>query len=198
MAEFWLDTERLILRDWCRDDAAPFFRHTNTPAVMRYLGGVMDAAGEAAQIERIRACRAEHGHCFWIVERKTDEEHLAGEILGFCGLKRSNQQGAPIGEFEIGWRLREDAWGKGYAREAAEAAMAIGFERFGAPHLVALTVAGNAPSWGLMRRLGMTRRSDLDFDSDDFGTEEGPIIVYSITEAEWRSARAATAGSRNA
>ncbi|MBW8754677.1 MAG: GNAT family N-acetyltransferase [Sphingomonadales bacterium] len=193
MAEFRLETERLVLRDWREADAEPFFRHTNTPAVMRYLDGVMDEGRQAAQLERIRACRAEHGHCFWIVERKSDDRDLAGEILGFCGLKRANQEGAPIGDFEIGWRLREDAWGRGYAREAAAAVMTAGFQHFHAPHMIALTVEANAPSWGLMRRLGMVRRHDLDFASDVFGSGLGPIIIYSITEAQWRSARTANA-----
>ena len=189
MAEFRLETDRLVLRDWRDSDAEPFFHHTNTAAVMRYLGGVMDADRQTAQLGRIRSCRAEHGHCFWIVERKADGGHLAGKILGFCGLKRANQAGAPIGDFEIGWRLREDAWGAGYAREAAEASLETAFERFGARHVIALTVEANAPSWGLMRRLGMVRRPDLDFASDDFGAGLGPIIIHSITQAEWRSAR---------
>ena len=49
MAEFRHETERLVLRDWRGDDWAEFFRHTNTPAVMRWLGGELDAAGMAAQ-----------------------------------------------------------------------------------------------------------------------------------------------------
>ena len=89
------------------------------------------------------------------------------------------------GDFEIGWRFREDAWGRGYAREAAEASMTAGFEKFGAPHVIALTVEGNAASWGLMRRLGMRRRPELDFESTDFEPAGGTIIAYSITRDEW-------------
>ena len=62
-------------------------------------------------------------------------------MLGFCGLKRVNSDGAPNpGDFEVGWRLREDAWGQGYAKEAAIASLDLAFGRFGAPHVVALTV----------------------------------------------------------
>ena len=69
--------------------------------------------------------------------------------------------------------------------------MAAGFEHFGAPHIVALTVEGNAASWGLMRRLGMRRRPDLDFANPDFDPESGMIIVYAITREEWAMLRGA-------
>ena len=188
MAKFRLETERLILRDWRGEDWAPFFRHTNTPAVMRWLGGLIPEDKQQAMQDRLNDYHERYGHNFWIVERKADGGELAGEILGFCGLKRANQEGAPIGDFEIGWRLREDAWGHGYAKEAAQASLKAGFETFGAPHIIALTVPGNAASWGLMERLGMRRREDLDFESTDFDPEGGTMIVYAISRDEWAKA----------
>ena len=93
---------------------------------------------------------------------------------------------------EVGWRLREDAWGQGYAREAATAALDLAFDRFGAQEVIALTVAGNGASWGLMERLGMARREDLDFDNADFDPEDGRIIVYSIAKDVWQTGRIGT------
>ena len=126
-----------------------------------------DAARSGARaIDRVIGYQRDYGFTFWIVERKAD-----GELLGFCGLKRVNDAGARRcrANVEIGWRLREDAWGQGYAREAAIASLDLAFGRFGAPHVVAFTVAGNRASWGLMERLGMTRRADLDFVDPRFG-----------------------------
>jgi RimJ/RimL family protein N-acetyltransferase len=143
---------------------------------------VQDAAGRAAGEARIEAYRAEHGHTYWVVERKDD-----GALLGFCGLKRSNQAGGPIGMMEVGWRLREDAWGRGYAKEAATAALGLAFGRFAADEVIALTASGNAASWGLMIRLGMARREDLDFDSPDFDPENPRIIAYGITCDQWKN-----------
>jgi RimJ/RimL family protein N-acetyltransferase len=188
MPEFRLETDRLVLRDWRDDDWREFFRLTNSPAVMRWLGPVMDADKQAAQRARVEACAARHGHCFWLVERKADDGHLSGEVLGFCGLKRSDE-GSPVeGRFEIGWRLREDAWGRGYAKEAAQAALRAGFERFGADEIVALTVTQNEASWGLMQRLGMRRRQDLDFADDRYPPELRDTIVYSLARERWRGA----------
>lgn len=183
MADFRHETRRLILRDWREGDWAPFWKATNTPAVMRWLGGVCDEEKRAAARARLESYQADYGHTFWLVERQDDTQ-----ILGFCGLKRCNQTGGPIGMMEIGWRLREDAWGQGYAKEAATASLQIAFEDFQAEEVVALTVAANAPSWGLMIKLGMRRREDLDFANDDFDPATGTIIVYSIAKAEWRAA----------
>ena len=85
---------------------------------------------------------------------------------------------------EVGWRLREDAWGQGYAKEVALASLDLAFDRFGAEQVIALTVEPNAASWGLMKRLGMERREDLDIASSDFGADL--IIVYSIAREAWK------------
>jgi len=186
MTEFRVETARLVLRDW-RDEAdwEAFFRTTNTPAVMHWLGGVLSAEGVAAQRARVEACHARNGHCFWAVERKED-----GEVLGFCGLKRTDAPDSPsLGQVEIGWRLREDAWGQGYAKEAASASLDAGFGQFGAEEIIALTVAGNAASWGLMERLGMRRREDLDFVDGRIEAPFRDTIVYSIGAADWGAPR---------
>jgi RimJ/RimL family protein N-acetyltransferase len=183
MPEFRHDTERLTLRDWRAEDWPEFWAATNTPAVMRWLGGVQDAGQRAAGQARIESYRAEHGHTFWALERRED-----GALLGFCGLKRSNQAGGPQGMMEVGWRLREDAWGKGYAKEAAAAALDLAFSRFGAKEVIALTVDGNSASWGLMLRLGMERRADLDFTNADFDPGNPRIIAYAITREAWQRA----------
>lgn len=178
MADITIETDRLILRDWREADWQPFWEGTNTPVVMRWLGGVCDADKRAAARSRLESYRNEYGHTFWVIERKSDSQ-----ILGFCGLKRSNQAGGPIGMMEVGWRLREDAWGKGYALEAATASLDLAFDRFDAGEVIALTVMPNTASWGLMKRLGMRRREDLDFANSDFGDDT--IIVYSIDRAAW-------------
>lgn len=191
MAEFRHETRRLILRDWRGEDWAEFWRVTNTPAVMRWLGDELDEAGMQAAWERLQGYARDYGHTLWLLERKADGGHLSGEVLGFCGLKRSNVEGESVfGMVEIGWRLREDAWHRGYAKEAAVASLELGFRRFGADEIVALTVPGNLASWGLMERLGMVRRPDLDFDDPRVGPELNPHIVYSLTAPQWVAARA--------
>jgi RimJ/RimL family protein N-acetyltransferase len=176
-----IETDRLILRDWTEADITPFLRHTNTPAVMRWLGGVRSEADQRESIGRMMRWQEERGFTFWVVERRAD-----GELLGFCGLKLADTAGSPIeGMHEVGWRLREDAWGQGYAKEAAIAALDFAFDRLGAERVVAITFPPNEASWGLMERLGMTRRPELDYDDARFPALN-PTIVYDIRPGELR------------
>ena len=182
MARAVLETERLTLSEW--DDAAfaDFARLTNTPAVMRWLGPVMDEAGLVRMRTRLDGFAAQFGHTFWACRRRDDGGHLSGEVLGMVGLKRGDAEEAEVaGMLEIGWRLREDAWGHGYAGEAARACLAHGFASFEDDKIVALTVDQNVASWRLMERLGMIRRPEWDHHDPRYSDELNPTIVYAIS-----------------
>lgn len=164
MAEFRLETERLWLRAWRARDAEPFRQALDTHDVTRWLGGRQPLEHYAHLCAAMQQSQADHGHCFWIMEDKAD-----GAIVGFCGPRRGRHVGTPIyGELELGWRLASSHWRKGYAREAAAAAV-----RWCRQHrpldrrLIAYTVPQNSASRGLMIALGMQRRSDMDFDHPD-------------------------------
>ena len=188
MAKVIAETQRLRLREWDDEDEARFYAVMNRPEVMHHLGGVQTPDGWHAAYTRLRAYQRGYAHTFWIVE-----ERSSSEIVGFCGLKRVNAPGAGdlTGTHEIGWRLRPEAWGKGIAKEAAVASLDLAFGRFGAPFVVALTVQDNNSSWGLMKRLGMARRPDLDFVDERYGPELNPCIVYRIDASDWPATRAA-------
>lgn len=188
MAETVATTERLLLRTWDESDLDAFMEATNTPAVMRWLGGVWSREDHEAAFARIEQYQRDFGHTLWLVE-----DRASGELLGFCGLKRVNSPGAGdlSGTAEVGWRLRESAWGKGIAKEAAIAALDLAFARFGYGEVVAITVEGNGASQGLMRRLGMRRRVDLDYIDPRHVDDLGAALVWSMAAADWPAARAA-------
>jgi RimJ/RimL family protein N-acetyltransferase len=174
-------TDRLILRHWHADDLVPFNAMCRDPDVMAHLGPLQSLDDTRAAIARQTAVQATHGHCFWPVERRAD-----GEFLGFCGLKIAPEGIAGIeGAVEIGWRLRRDAWGHGYAREAAEASLGWGFANLPVDRFIAITTPNNIRSWGLMQRLGMVRRHDLDFAHPALGIDDplSPHITYEIRRA---------------
>jgi RimJ/RimL family protein N-acetyltransferase len=192
MAETVAETARLRLREWDEPDSRAFYEVMNTPAVMRNLGGMQSFEAWNEGFERLRLYQREFGHTFWIVEDKA-----SGEILGLCGLKLVNSPGAGdklVGMPEIGWRLRESAWGRGIAKEAAIAALDLAFDRFAYDRVIAMTIPANVESEGLMNRLGMTRAEHLDFTDTRFGPETNPQIVYVIDAAHWPAARASALG----
>jgi RimJ/RimL family protein N-acetyltransferase len=174
-----IETPRLTLREWRGTDRDDFIALCGSPAVMTHLGGPVAAEQVDASIARYRASQAEHGFCFWAMERHADQA-----FLGFCGLKVTSDRGLLIeGETEIGWRLREDAWGQGYAREAALATLRWCWRETALPRVIAMTVPANRRSWGLMERIGMVRDPARDFGHPLF-PDGHPLhrhIVYTIT-----------------
>ncbi|VVT10325.1 putative enzyme [Sphingomonas sp. EC-HK361] len=171
-----IETARLILRPWRESDDASFFAMGQDAEVMRFLGPPTTLADVRSARQRMTACQAEYGYCFWALERNED-----AAFIGFCGLKPAKPP--IVGETEIGWRLARDAWGQGYAREAAEASLAWGWANLDVPAIAAITVPANARSWGLMERLGMVRDPAGDFDHPDLALDD-PLrahITYRIT-----------------
>ena len=154
-----IQTERLILRGWRDDDAALHHAMCADPAVMAYLGPAPTPAESAAVVARQKAMFADYGACFWALERRD-----TGAFIGWCGIK-PGPVGTPIEEKpEIGWSLIQSEWGRGYAREVAEASLVWGWHELNVPTVWAITVPANTASRGLMERLGMTRVVDGDFD----------------------------------
>ena len=180
-----LETARLTLRPIRPGDAELQFRHLNSPASMRHLGGPATLEQIEEKHAKTMAFHAREGFGWLMVF-----ERASGEVVGHCGLKRVDSEGARNpGDIEIGWMIREDRWRRGYAREAVGALLDWAFEGLGASHVVALTSDANEPSWRLMERIGMERRADLDFHDDRFGPEDNPTILYALTRAAWDAQR---------
>ena len=166
------------MRPWRAEDRAPYIELCRSASVMAFLGGPPSEAEIDAALGRVRASQERNGFCFWAIERRED-----AAFLGFCGLKVADTPGTPIeDEIEIGWRLGEPYWGQGYAREAALASLRWAWTNLTAPRVIAITVPANRRSWGLMERIGMTRRPELDFGHPLF-PESHPLhrhISYAV------------------
>ena len=128
-------------------------------------------------------CRASHAtscrRWFWVVE-------VEGLFAGFTGLARANFATTFTPCVEVGWRLAQWAWGKGYASEAAKESLRLGFEEHAFSEIFSFTTETNMPSESVMKRIGMKRRGDLDFGHPNTPGWWGQShIVYSIDQATW-------------
>jgi RimJ/RimL family protein N-acetyltransferase len=153
-----LRTARLLLREWRDDDYKPFAIMSGEPGAMTYLLPFAGRAASDAWIDRMRAHCAQHGFAQMALEL-AEEQRLIGAI----GLLHVRFAAAFAPAVEIGWRLAPAYWGKGYAREGAQAVLDDGFGRLHLDEIVAFTVAANRSSWGLMERLGLRRDAAADF-----------------------------------
>jgi RimJ/RimL family protein N-acetyltransferase len=154
-----LFTERLVLRDWQDGDVDRWAEINADPEVREFLGPPWTAEEAAESIERYREGFAANGFGFWaLAERGT------GRLLGMAGLDVVDEE-TPFDGVEAGWRLARDAWGHGYATEAARAVLHEAFTGLGLDEVCALTEAANVRSQAVMRRLGMEHVPAKDFDN---------------------------------
>jgi len=173
-----IETDRLLLRPWREADKPVFHALANTPAMMAHFGGPVPRAKHDALIDKQIDQQARHGHCMWAVEMRD-----TGELAGICGIRIGGHPGTPVEEeLETGWRIGEAWWGRGIAREAAEASIAWGWRNTDRARIAAWTTASNDRSWGLMQRLGMRRREDGDYDHPLFpeGHRLRPTVTFAI------------------
>lgn len=172
-----LVTARLRLRTWREADKPLFAAMGRDPRVMTWFPALLTRYESDSLVEGQARQIAATGLGFWPFETLSDNR-----FIGFTGLKPVTIKSPIHGEVEIGWRLAREFWGRGFALEAARAALHVAFVERGLPSVVAMTVPGNERSWGLMERLGMVRREDLDFGHPDLPAAH-PLhrhIVYSI------------------
>ncbi|MFM7419726.1 MAG: GNAT family N-acetyltransferase [Alphaproteobacteria bacterium] len=178
-----LTTARLILRPWQDDDLAPLFAINGDPESMRYFAASMTRAESDAWAARMRAHFAEHGWGFWVVA-----EAATGDFVGVVGLMTIPWQADFTPAVEIGWRIGPRFRRQGYAEEAARAALGFGFATLGREKIVAFTVPGNAASWKLMEKLGMSPAGAFDHPRLPEGHQYRRHLLYSLTQSGWRDA----------
>jgi ribosomal-protein-alanine N-acetyltransferase len=153
-----LTTERLILRPWWDDDLERFAAINADPEVMRFFPAPLSRAESDAFVARIMVHAMQHGFGIWAVEAPK-----VAPLIGMVGLRRVGPEFSFAPAVDVSWRLGRPWWGRGYATEAARAAIADGFARFGIEEIVASTAAVNTPSRAVMERLGMTHDPADDF-----------------------------------
>ena len=176
-------TPRLILRPLSPSDADAYVAMRFHPGVAQWLpvsqGDPLERA--RATINAFAADWSTRGYAPWgAFERVAlrDGVECEGRLAGHVGLRF-------LPEFdgtEVLYAFHPDLHGKGYAREAAEASLDFGFDVVRLPSILAITLEANVRSWGLMKRLGMTRGPDGHYKGLD-------VVRYDIDAATWRAGR---------
>ena len=152
-----LTTERLVLRRWTNEDRRPFAELNADPEVMRFFPGLLTSEESDALVDRIEEGFERSGLGLWAVE-------VEKQFAGYTGLKEVSFD-TPMGpHVEIGWRFARWAWGRGYATEAAHSVLGAAFGTLALSDVYSYTTESNSRSEAVMKRIGMVRRADLDFD----------------------------------
>jgi len=169
-----LETARLRLEPWAPAHLDALNEMSSDPQVMRYLGGVLKSKDEtAAAIEQQQARWVTHGFGWWSFLDRT-----SGALIGAGCIQ--HLAGNVENPLEIGWRLRPERWGQGYASEAARTMGSFAFDQLQIPVLTAVAMPENTASRRVMERLDMRFRGiERWYDMD--------VATYDITAADWRA-----------
>jgi RimJ/RimL family protein N-acetyltransferase len=156
------ETERLWLERWERRHAAGLAVVNGDAQVMEFLNGGSPLTRVASGVvsDRVLEHWRTYGFGLWAaVEKET------GEMVGFAGLCHPLWFPDYARTVEVGWRLRRDAWGRGYATESGREALRVAFEERGLDEILAFIHPENHRSAAVAERLGMTWRERVPHPS---------------------------------
>lgn len=182
MCSYTLTTSRLTLRQWTASDINAFAMMSAKRDVMRYFPDVLSEEQSIRLAHSLQHDIANQGWGLWaIVLKDTDE------FIGFTGLRHQNGD-IPLSPFmEIAWRLDSRFWHRGYATEAALAALSFAFNMLSASAVYAFTTQSNLSSITLMKRLGMKNMAQ-DFKHPQLD-EAHPLakhVLYGLAREDWQ------------
>jgi RimJ/RimL family protein N-acetyltransferase len=175
-----IETDRLVMRRWRDADRDPFATLNADPAVMRYFDSTQDRATSDALVDRVERHFDEHGFGLWALDVAD-----TGAFIGFTGLSPMAAGVPGEGGYEVGWRLAARAWHRGYATEAARAALRVAFGGLGLDEVWSITAVLNTPSQAVMRRLGMSRFAEFEHPKIAVGHPIRPHVAYWISADEF-------------
>ncbi|MFI6101089.1 GNAT family N-acetyltransferase [Lentzea sp. NPDC051213] len=177
-----LKTARLILRPFEEGDLDDFHAYRSREEVTRY---VYDEPSDRADATR-RLTNAigmseltEEGDWLVMAVYSPEAERVIGDVV-LKWLNEKERQG------ELGYIFNPEFQGKGFAREASEAILSLGFDELGLHRMTATCDPRNEPSWRLMERLGMRREAHFR-ECEKLGGEWADLLVYAILAEEYRS-----------
>jgi len=152
------------------------------PVVMEYYPSILARSESDAFVDRIEDHFDHEGFGLWAVE-VTD----TSEFAGYVGLWPATFEAHFTPAVEIGWRLRREVWGHGYATEAACAVLDDGFHRLGIDEIVSFTATINRPSRNVMAKLGMRHVPADNFDHPNVEASS-PLrrhVLYRLDAGDW-------------
>ncbi|MBS1598164.1 MAG: GNAT family N-acetyltransferase [Bacteroidetes bacterium] len=154
---FIIETERLGLRQWIDADTGPCIEMNRDPEVMKFFPAIMNELETGAMIKRIHHRFEKSGFGFYAVEEKS-----TNQFIGFTGFGIPPFESFFTPCIEIGWRLKKEVWGRGYATEAAKACVQFGFEKLSFDRITSFTSVLNINSEKVMQKIGMKKIGEFD------------------------------------
>lgn len=167
-----IETERLLLREFCQTDASGLFELNSDPEVVRHTGDLpFSSISDAGDFIKAYNDYKKNGFGRWAVVVKDSDK-----FVGWCGLKLNEEAFV-----DIGFRFFQNEWGKGYATESALACLNYGFKHLNMDEIIGRASFENKASIRVLEKLGMTF-----WKTDDCKGIENSVY-YKLTKTHYHS-----------
>ncbi|MFP4846407.1 GNAT family N-acetyltransferase [Winogradskyella sp. PE311] len=156
-----IETERLILRPLTESDTKDFFELDSNPNVHIYLGNNLVThikESEAAIKNILQQYKVNGIGRLAIIDKQTNE------FLGWSGLKFEKQLRKEFNYYDLGYRLKEQYWGNGYATEAAIASLDYGFNDLKLKEICAAADVNNLASNAILKKIGLQTKGQFTYE----------------------------------
>lgn len=149
---YLIKTERVGIRNWQESDIEPMTALNQDDEVMEFFPMRPTLEETAKFIHRMQGEFTNRGYCYFAADRLD-----TGEFIGFIGLLYQNYDVDFCPMTDIGWRLKKDAWGFGFATEGAKACLDYAFKELKLTEIYSTCTTLNHRSENVMKKIGMTK-----------------------------------------
>lgn len=179
--EYILTSERLGFRNWTQNDLPEFAAMNSDPKVMEHFPKKLTEEETNTFIARLQNHYKEHGYNYFATELLE-----SGEFIGFIGLAYQTYETAFTPAIDLGWRLKKEAWGNGYATEGAQRCLVFAFDELKLDHLIATCTEKNLKSEKVMKKIGMEKLAEFDHPKLKQYPKYERCKCYKITRLRWQ------------
>jgi len=176
MSRIFIETPRLILRQWKASDHDPYIQLNRDSEVMEFFPSLSTRDETLAQIDRHILHINRYSYGFFAVERKDNKQ-----LIGFTGLSHPRFEAWFTPCVEIGWRLSKANWGQGFATEAAKACLEFGFNTLALNEIYSFTSVHNVRSEQVMIKIGMIKQGFFEHPQIEAGHFLERHVLYKIS-----------------
>ncbi len=155
--KYLFTSERLGFRDWHDDDLEPMAALNADSKVMEFFPSTQSKEQTKAFIERMKAHQKEKGYCYFAVD-----ELSSHQFIGFIGLAYQEYH-SPYSPFvDIGYRLAQAFWNKGYATEGSQRCLEWAKKQLQLKDIYSVAILQNKKSMHVMKKLGLSKLGEFD------------------------------------
>ena len=176
-----IQTDRLIMRQWNKDDYSAFAKMNADKDVMEFYPSILTTEQSNDMAQKIESEITVKGWGFWAIELKDKNS-----FVGFVGIHEPGYELPMSPCIEIGWRLAKEYWGNGYATEAGKAALDTAFKKLELTEVYSFASVSNKKSQAVMERLNMINTNkNFEHPLIPINNPLREHVLYKIDRQQW-------------